>query len=81
MVTKSAWPICSWPVTLGGGMDDGEGLFLRVLIGAKDALVEPKLIPTRLNLLGRIGLAKLLRHHLLLLGIDSQNEGAVGPQK
>ena len=49
MVSLSAWPMCSTPVMLGGGMTMEYGRPLRVGLGVEEVLVEPVLHPARLD--------------------------------
>ena len=47
-----AWPMCSWPVMLGGGITMVKGFLLRVHHGLEGAGVLPHIIDAALHLVG-----------------------------
>ena len=57
-----AWPMWSWPVTLGGRHNDGEGLFVGVTVALKAAVLLPHLVDAALHLLGLIHLWQFFFH-------------------
>ena len=57
-VQRCAWPMCSDPVTLGGGIGhDVDGPRVRRRVGrGEDAVLLPERVPARLDLRGVVGL-------------------------
>ena len=62
-----AWPMCSWPVTFGGGMTMVNGFLLRSIWGMEIPLVAPVLIDAILGALRGILFGEFLRHSVNLL--------------
>jgi hypothetical protein len=69
------WPMCSDPVTLGGGMTS-EKTGRPARGGAEDAGIDPPLRPMRLEPLGLVHFSQFAWPHIASLGIE--DEGSLG---
>ena len=65
IVSSKAWPRCSWPVTFGGGDNDGEGLLLGVALGVEVVALQPEVVNLLLDLMGVVDFRKLFHGFLL----------------
>ena len=66
MVLSTAWPMCSWPVTLGGRHHNGIGFLVGVGLGVEVAAILPELVDPVLHLAGIILLCEFLHGQILL---------------
>ena len=72
MVTNSAWPMCSEPVTFGGGMTIEKGALGDLRVGVEVALLEPEAVPPLLDLRWIVGFGQLVHRSV---GLGRQGVG------
>ena len=78
-VCVNAWPMCSEPVTLGGGMHDRERRLAGSRVGAEEALLLPERVPARLHVLRLVGLRQRFGHVLTMVGRQGRGPASALP--